>query len=112
MSNNPPDDWLREILGDEDWKYTDKPARILAHTATMQAEWYKSLRSNKLLCETCWVRRGGSWGGSAMTSWNCARCNGHQLSGSTAHESICLGCAIGSGKCQWCNHNNHMLAPQ
>lgn len=78
--------------------------------ATMQAEWYKSLRSNKLLCETCWTRRGGSWGGCAMTSWNCARCNGHQISGSTAHGSICLGCAIGSGKCQWCNQNNHMLA--
>lgn len=28
MTPNTNEDWLREILGDEDWKYTDKPARI------------------------------------------------------------------------------------
>lgn len=62
-----------------------------------------------LMCETCWVRSANRWGGAAMTTWNCARCKASQLSGSTAHGAICVGCALMTKKCENCNHNDNNL---
>lgn len=62
-----------------------------------------------LHCDTCFERNGSRWGGAAMTSWNCAKCNGGQVSGSTAHATLCVGCALTTKKCLHCNYNDNNL---
>lgn len=62
-----------------------------------------------LCCDTCFTRHANAWGGAAMTSWNCARCGGGQLSGSTAHATICTGCAMMTKKCIHCNYNDNNI---
>lgn len=62
----------------------------------------------ELLCETCFSRLGSRWGGAAMTSWNCKKCNGGHVAGSTNHNSVCNGCALTYGLCENCGHNQHM----
>jgi hypothetical protein len=67
-------------------------------------------RSDILLCNTCADRKNSRMGGATITSWNCARCKGSQISGSTAHETLCMGCAVTYRKCRQCNYNENGIA--
>lgn len=71
------------------------------------AEAIEQVKRAKLLCGDCYLLQGGM-AGQALTNWDCQKCAGHHISGSTATNSLCKGCAIATGLCEDCGVEKHI----
>lgn len=68
-----------------------------------------SRRDKRLHCPTCWERKDGRLGAAVITSWGCRKCQGHQMSGSSNHDALCLGCSLIYKLCIQCGYNPNQL---
>lgn len=59
-------------------------------------------------CPNCYYLDSG-WGGSAMTSWECALCDHTETHGSTATPVLCKICAEREDRCTRCG--DKMFSP-
>lgn len=80
----------------------------MVYSMSEVVEAVEQVRRTKLTCRDCYLAEASAWGGQSITEWDCIKCGGRHVAGSTAHDSVCKGCALEHGICQWCGEKPHM----